>query len=547
MPVDAQGRWRPNTSYAQDELRRLCREKKFVLANGPRYSGKTVGALHCLAEHAWLTNPCNITIVSISQTVGLDSGVWVDLMDHVLAEWIGTRSDGTPWAGRDLAGYEIEGGHFGMEWVEPPHILGATKKPVAKVLNCHGGKSTIQLDSLQNEAEVEARFKPRRYSMIYVPELSSFQFRNTFDTWTESLRMIGLSEKDHLFLADSNPPDDDSWWMHDLWWDLLECPDSELAAWIEEHEQQMSVEDAQELKSELARLDITVPENPFADPKHVSLLRAKYSHNTDLYDRYILGKCTRTTTGSIFAEVFRPNFHVVGEPETPMNKDPEMMYPEEECVELMTTWDPGSSTNWACQIVEKFNPRGDWAEKYKGKPCFKVLDEVTCINEDVDAQAFIGEVLRKMKFWEGCVGRKVRWRHWSDQSVFSMKDIESRKYYSEIIYDLSGGEIELQGAEKGAGSVAAGLDLMRRLLWEERLWISAACKVTVDAIKAVKKGKSLLAPIMRGSPHKHPVDSLRYLLQSECYDELHNNVMLNLRRRRQEIRKAESGLVYVPL
>ena len=551
MPIDSDGRWRPNTSRKQDELRELCRQKKFVLCNGPRFSGKTVGALHCVAEHAWLTNPGNISIITISQTVGLDSGVWRDLTDHILAEWIGHKSSGEPWEGRDPYGNPVTGGDFGMEWVKAPFIQGVSKKPTCVVSNAAGGTTTIQLDSLQNEQEVEDRFKPRRYSMIYVPELSTFQSRNTFDTWTECLRMIGLPEASHLFLADSNPPDDSSWWMHDLWWDLLECPndDESIAAYLDEHRMRMTTEEAKVLKFALARIDITVPDNPFADPRHVALLRAKYAHNDELHRRYILGECVRTTSDSLFAEVFRPTFHVVGEVETPMNPEPEMMFPEEDCFELMTTWDPGSSTNWAAYIVEKFFAKGPDAERYRNLPLFKVLDEVAVIGEDVDAWAFVQKMVEKMKFWESEIGRPVRWpRHWSDASVFSMRDIETKKYYSQVIYEFSEGEITLVGAAKNAGSVRTGLDLIRRLLWEERLFINNACCPTlITALKAAKRGKSELSPIAKGSVHKHPIDALRYLLVSECGDELDKMLMLNLRRRREEKRAGKSGLIRVPL
>ncbi|HUD75821.1 MAG TPA: hypothetical protein VMQ76_12175, partial [Terracidiphilus sp.] len=104
------------------------------------------------------------------------------------------------------------------------------------------------------------------------------------------------------------------------------------------------------------------------------------------------------------------------------------------------------------------------------------------------------------------------------------------------------------GAEKNSGSVRAGLDLIRRLFWEERLFINnATCPVTIAAIKGIKKGKSELVPIARGSPHKHPLDALRYLLMSECYDELNQSLMLNLRKRRDEKRGSKTSLVMVPL
>jgi len=557
MPNDASGRWRPNTHAKQDLLRELCRTKKYVLANGPRYSGKTVGSLHCLAEHAWLTNPGNITIITISQTVGMDSGIWKDLTEHILPEWIGfhypdKEGKSNPWTGFDVMGNPITGGNFGMTWVRAPYT-DITKKPMCKVSNMYGGVTTIQLDSLQNELEAEDRFKPRRYSMIYVPELSTFQLRDTFTTWTECLRMIGLPERAHLFLADSNPPDDSSWWMHDLWWELLSTPDNELSAYALEHDLPLSEEELDALKTlrdELARMDISIPDNPFADPKHVALLKGKYAHNHDLYQRYIIGVPTRTTSDSIFAEVFRPHFHVVPELEVVNEKasDADMMFPEPDCIELMTTWDPGESTNWACQIVEKFDGSRHDPIKYKsGEPCFKFLDEVMCIGEDVDVYEFVAEVQRKMKLWEQECQKKPLWKHWSDRNVFDRRELSTRKYYHEIIHEVSGGDIALLGAEKAPGSIRSGIDLFRRLLFMDRVWFNAAtCPVTIAAIKGLKKGKSNLAVIQRGSPHKHPIDSARYLLQSECYDEIGREFFLNLRKRRKATTHA-STLVTVPL
>ena len=89
---------------------------------------------------------------------------------------------------------------------------------------------------------------------------------------------------------------------------------------------------------------------------------------------------------------------------------------------------------------------------------------------------------------------------------------------------------------------------MRRLMWEERLWLNAAtCPITINAIKAIKRGKSELAVMQKGSPHKHPIDSLRYALQEECYDELTRQIMLNIRNRRMEHRKESNGLVNIRL
>jgi hypothetical protein len=552
MPVDSEGVWSPNFSKKQNELREVCKRKKFVHCNGPRYSGKTIGCLGIVADHAWSTNPANITMITISQTVGMDSGIWQDLTKHVLPEWIGHFPDGRPWIGRDSDGKEIEGGNFGMEWVRPPYTQNVSKKPTVEVSNYAGGVTTIQLDSLQNEEEAEDRFKPRRYSMIYVPEFTTFHKRDTFDTWTECLRMVGLPDNKHLFLSDGNPPDSSSWFLHDLWWDLFETLECDLPGFIAEKEWPLTLDQIKALWNALARVDINVEDNPFADPNHVALLKAKYAHNDDLYRRYILGECVTTTTDSIFHEVFRPSFHIVGEPETKSNKDNcEEMFPEDDCFELMTTWDPGTSTNWATLIVEKFFPdvekHGPSVARYNGLPCFKVLAEIMCIGEDVDAHAFVQEVLEQMRFYQGIVPRVLRWKHYSDQNVFDYKDIYG-KYYSQIIHEFSEGKIALIGVVKGNQSVQTGLDLVRRLFFEERLWINAArCPVLIDAIKGIKKPKTGLGAVARGSPHKHPIDALRYLLMAECRAELSKSMMLNIKKRRAVEQKEKGTLVEVGL
>jgi len=308
MPVDAEGRWRPGTSPKQDLLRARCRDPKrpriFMLANGTRLSTKTIGALHCIAEHAWNRRMANAILITISQTVGLDSGIWRDLTNVILADWIS--------------------GGFGMLWVKKPFIQGVSKKPSCELINKHayeedgtplfetnkdgvaidnptlraaGGVSTIQLESLQNEDEVEDRFKPRRYTAIFCPELSTFHKRKTFTTWTECLRSVTAREDDtFLFLADTNPADEgpDSW-IYEVWFDLLGCADDAC--------------DPNELplKRNLDRIDFEIDDNIFDPPERLEELKSKYFYDKDLYDRYILGIWRKSSEDSIFTKSFDRN------------------------------------------------------------------------------------------------------------------------------------------------------------------------------------------------------------------------------------------------
>lgn len=542
--------WKLDLSPKQEELRQLCRKYRFVLANGPRFSGKTIGAYHCLLDHAWLTPNGNIAIITISQTVGLDSGVWKDLTEIIIPHWIS--------------------GNFGMEWKREPYIQGTTKKPACQVTNQYGGSCTIQLESLKDENEVEDRFKPRRYSMIYVPELSTFHDRKTFDTWTECLRMIGLPEDAHLFLADSNPCDDDSWWIHDLWWDLLELPVDDIdQAVLEEfypaaaREPEVAREALLTLKRNLARIDIAIEDNPFADPQHVSLLKAKYAHNDELYRRYIIGECVRTTENSLFHKVFRPSFHVVGDVSSPVNRNPDILVPEEGCIELITGMDPGSS-NSAAVIAEK-TFRSEDVVNEEGKkvaerqiPILKYLDELVIVDEPHSLEDFVLELLKKMAFWEEWIGRpgKTLWRHWSDRSVFDMKSPDSEKYFHQIIYEASAMAIErgdviitapiiLEAAARGPGSVQNRVDLFQKLLYDERAFFSAEkCPELIAAIKGLKRGTNSVQVIAKGSKHKHVWDAASYLASSELHSEMTKAVIRNVLNQRKA--SDESRMVVIP-
>jgi hypothetical protein len=60
--------------------------------------------------------------------------------------------------------------------------------------------------------------------------------------------------------------------------------------------------------------------------------------------------------------------------------------------------------------------------------------------------------------------------------------------------------------------------------------------------KSLKRGTSTVAIIAKGSRHKHPFDAGRYLVASECHEELNRSLIHSLRKER-----TESALVSVPV
>lgn len=538
MAVDLDGRWQADICEKQREGLAAClpSRQNVVLFNGPRWSGKTIDCHHAACQHSYITDRANICVLSLTQSVGIDSGVWQHLTELFLPEWIN--------------------GEFGMEWAKKPCIMNVTKKPYCEVTNRHGTVSRISLESLKNEDEVEARFKSRSYSMIWINELTKWKNRKTFDTLKQCLRMPHLKPEEHLFLADTNPClvlGKESPWYH-LWYDLRSSDDAELHKFVPEGENPDKIKP---LRDSLRVIEFTIDDNTYITQEKKAALYSEFCHDPDLLAAYYYGQWVTASVDAIFHKVFRPLYHVVGELETPANSDPDMLCPEPTCMELFGGWDPGSTTNWAFGLAEKFFLDDAQVEKdlktlYKGKPLFKALDEHVVVNEDVDVYEFVEAVIEKMMFWQNWVERlykrRVLWRHWSDRSVLDMRDLQTGKIYQEIIFDVSseiGLPIFLDAAARGRGSVESGVDLMRRLFWEDRFFINRArCPHAIQTFKSIRKGKANQV-IAKGDRHKHSLDSWRYIVQTECADELRRKVMSNLKKQREA--ESEASVISVPI
>lgn len=506
-------------SEKQRRLLEVCRKYKFVLASGPRLSTKTTGCEVALCDHAWNIPAANVCVAAISQSAALDSGVWEELTKITLPQYMA------------LPGSQ-------MRWVREPYVANVSKKPTCEVSNRFGGKCKIQLDSLKNENEVEARFKGKTYSCLYVSELSNFRERKTFDVWGECLRGRLWKEEDYLFLGDTNPSDEgENSWIYKVWWGLKRMSEADILGEFGEKGKYLLA-----LRDAFTVVEFELADNIFNTEERINEVIGRYMHDEDLYNRYVKGEWVAASTEAIFAEVFREQIHVVGEIETPANKTPLILAPEENCFELICGWDPGSSTNSAAVILEKWFRQ---VSEGKTELVFKQLDELAIIDEDHTIPEFVEAFLAKMRWWEEFCGKTFRWRHWSDRSVFDMREPKENKYYHQLINEASVGEIVLEAAYRGPNSVRQRVDLLRRLLFTQRILINRDfCPRTIRMYKALKRGTSQLHTIQKGSPHKHIFDAKMYAIASEASNELDQTVFENLIRRTKEAR-TEGGLVCI--
>lgn len=519
MPLDAEGRWCPPIFKRQADLIQMCRShlKRFVLATGPRLSGKSVGCLHAVMDHVWYTDPANVCIVTITQSAGYDSGIWTLLVETIIPQW-------------------VEAG-FGMEWVKRPGVKASSKKPYCSVRNAAGRPVEIILESLHDEREVEEKFKGKSYSMMFVNELSNFRKRKTFQIWEQCFRMMGLADNRHIFLADTNPSDEGTGsWIYKLWFELSMSDLNRDRDYLDLTPEQKAL--YAKLKPLLGHIEFPVEDNIFASKERVEQLKGTLVSDPDLWARYIEGRWVTASIDAIFAGVFKENFHVIGKPSLSDRDTPETMTLQEGCFELITGWDPGT-VNCAFVIIEK-------ARFEDGQPSFKVLDELVIIDEDVSLDDFTHAAVGKMKFWEAQAGHPLRWLHYSDRSAFDIREPAGNRYHHQIIYsacpeDTPGGRIQLVAAARGRESVSQRVDLLRKLLWEQRIFFSAArTPRAIEMLKAMRRGRSTVTPIERGSRHKHVFDAIMYAVATECYDEIEQITLA------QGPRTANSGFVAIP-
>lgn len=534
MPIDAQGRWTPNLFPRQWEAMEACQpsSQHFVLLNGPRWASKTFACHHAICQHAWNTDRGNICLLTLTQSVGQDSGIWQHLTDSFLPEWID--------------------GDFGMEWVSKPRIRGTTKKPFCEVSNKFGNKTTFSLESLKNEDEVEARFKGKGYSCIWINELSKFKKRKTFDTLKQQLRMPHLKDEDYLFLADTNPDLDlgAQSWIYNLWYEFRVADRDTLSRMYPDTDPEIHAP----LQRALKLIEFTVDDNLSLSEEKKAQLRSDFSSNPDLYDAYYLGKWVTASTDALFFKVFRPSFHVLGEIETASNPDPERLVPKETSIELVLGMDPGS-TNCAAAIMEITNefvePPSRENPTPKAVPVIKVIDELVVVGQDFDLTDYVEELTIKMQYYEELLGRpgRILWHQWSDRSVFDMRVPFSDRFWHQHIYQASGGKISLQAAERGKGTVNARIEIFRKLLYDGRLFFSKTnCPNAIEMCQSLKRGKRIGELIARGSVHKHIFDAITYAISAELFDEMASEswtLMANLRRKKMD--KNTPSFVNVPL
>jgi hypothetical protein len=174
---------------------------------------------------------------------------------------------------------------------------------------------------------------------------------------------------------------------------------------------------------------------------------------------------------------------------------------------------------------------------------FMALDEVVYTDTEITTADFTLAMLDKMialnrfyqQQWPMFPG--FQWRHWSDNSATSIYRPTVGGFDSSLVYKVSGGQIDLVGVEKPAGSVEEDIKMIRMLLREGRLFVGANCPWLRRCLREITKGPKGI--IRTDDKLKHIFDAFRYAIRSEWMEEFANDPL--------QPKKAGSGLIHVPL
>ena len=479
--IDSDGRWSPDLAPKQARL--FNSYHKFILCSGPVRSTKTIGCLHRLLRHAWETPQARISIFAKTIKSAFAGGVWSDLVEIVLPQWLRAN--------------------MGMRITYGPKVEGSTRLHSLGLSNAFGGESEIQLRSLDYDFDIEASVKSGRFSMFYFSELSNFKNRIVFDATTERLRMPHLRDDQHCFLADTNPDDDgEECWIYKLFYVDRTAKDHPYP----------------DVQAKFELIEFELADNIWMTPAERNEIFSRYAHDPERRDRYCFGRWTTSTEKGLFSEVFLADTHVLGNTSTYDEDEWEVILPSETCSNMITGWDMGSAKNHSAHILERIGALGD------PNSIFNVLDEIVSVGTMITIEDFTAMVDDRIQFWaryinDHCHKQPIEYRHWSDTTAFNQFRAALGGYDHMIVALVTDGRIMLQASPKGRGSIFKRVDLVRRLLFQNRLFVSARCKETIKMLGSIKKGKTKMEPV-EDSDTRHVFDSLTYPLAAELINEL---------------------------
>ena len=499
----ADGPWHPPLSRKQLEVYNETR--RYILSSGPRWCTKTTASLHKILRHLWDVDPARLAIFTKYKSTSL-AGVWPKLCG-------GRNAAIQHWLDAEL---ESEyGGEFRYEI--KPREMGAIRMHYFKVINQFGGVSECQLYSLDYDKDVEEKMFSTEFTAFYFAELQHFSDPNVFYVTDDQLRMDGVKFEQYMWLADTNPPlgDATDHFAYKIWFEQRSAKPPSEASDIEKEEFEI-------FRQQLALHEFTMDDaEGIVDPRQLAKIKAKYRNDPEAWDRFVLGKWTKGIGrhGKHFAGLFRKHVHVLGSVEASDESEWQLLNPHPDAYELFGGWDLGKVNHAHVMAQKSLND--------DGKTVWDVVDELVVIAEKVRIEDFTKEAMDKRAKLEKHIGHPVLWRDWTDTSAFDWSKGGTDELDFQIVQRVSFGKIIFMPATdaKRPGSVRKRVELIRRLLSENRIRVSAHCRYLIEMFEELRKGANEVTFVARGQEQKHIFDAFSYLIYMESLEDLEEEIV----------------------
>lgn len=500
MPFTQDGCWYPK--MFQKQLDVYNSRKRALLVSGPRISGKTRGVHHRIVRHLWETDGARIGMFVRTMKTSKDGGGWSLINKVILKEWF--------QAGIGMRYTTMNNGVYG------PKTDGITRTPYFSVRNAHGTESTMMLFSIDDDSSVEDKLKELEFSMIYFSELDKFGDRKVLTVALPSLRMGHLRYEDQMWIADCNPSEEgESSWIYEVFYKERTMGYDDYCAYQKLKDRPvLPLEDYQAFYSQLGVIEILPADNIYVDPRQLQEVKVACGSDEGLYARHIMGKWVwgGGDASRHFRQVFSERRHVVGDVSAPNEDDWLYANPSANSWQLLSGWDLGD-TNHAAVLADK--------TYVNGKSCYTVLDELVSIGREVSNSEFAYNFMELVEAHEKNMQKTFDLeRSWSDLNSLEKYSAAADTYPYLQIESATEGRVVLRGVgrqAKARGSVRQRVALIKQLLREDRLKVSAHCLKVIQMFKDLKKGET---DFVVQNEDKHVFDALSYMLFMETYEEM---------------------------
>lgn len=430
---------------------------KYSLLHGERGSGKSVCALHKLANHCYTTKNALAIIIVLVKRGAEEGGAWHKLIVDVLPQW----KQGS-----------------GMEWDGPK--TNTAKDTFIWVMNKFGGWSRILLLSMPVDSFVRDRVKGMEPSFIMIDEAQTLESDAYFKFIVQQLFRRPDAPLQQIVYC-SNPAGPSHWLYKRFFEDPVTNKDGTPKPW----------------DTNYAVYHVPIAENVHNLPPgyYESILEA--CRDDEIEERRMVhGEWVDAPEGdALFVDDFIEDKHMVGDVAAGQGLLPFKGFPIQIGYDLGAAHSSITFEQYVATVERKL-----WL----------VFDEIVTTDSYTPYPVLVPKIVKRMDYWLERGGYPFRFEHISDNSAFNQFRAASGSFDHQDVEALSLGRIRMWECPKGPGSVETRVRQTKEKLNDSAIYISRLCPKTKEMFLKLPCDKSNRMTPQKASRFRHPFDSKTY-------------------------------------